>query len=85
MWANDGSTNLVSGSVFLGVLSSYDLPSRYSSPVNTGISQTGQTGALISRLQALTSPRLVLGLGLYSSDDYSPISYTLSNINFTVA
>ncbi len=85
LWANDGSTNLTSNSVWLGTLSSYDLPSRYSSPVNNGISQSGTTGALISRLQALTSPRLVLGLGLYSSDDYSPLSYSLSNINFTVA
>ena len=85
LWANDGTTNLTASSVWLGTLSAYDLPSRYTSPVNSGIAQTGQTGTLISRLKALTAPRLVLGVGLYSSDDYSPLSYNLTNINFTVA
>lgn len=85
LWANDGSTNLTSNSVWLGTLAYYNIDQYYSSPVNNAILFSGQTGTLISRLQALTAPRLCLGIALYSSDDYGPISYSYTNINFTIS
>jgi hypothetical protein len=82
LWANDGSNDLTTGS--LALYENAFFVGNFS-PFNGNVSLSlNLSSGDFNTIKAYSDPRLSIGVGFLSTDDYAGVSFTYTGINFTV-